>query len=335
MKTPWKQKAFTLVELLVVIAIIGILIALLLPAVQAAREAARRMSCANNLRNLGTGFHVHQSTHGFFPSDGWGSGWTGDPDMGFGHTQPGAWTFSVLPFIEQGDVWSMGKGDLLAGSLWPMTESKKDAIGQRDQIAIPIYYCPSRRAAKAYPWNGAGYMFNANHPDTIVRNDYVGISGYLADNSFSKPSGVTYLNHETMAWDDTSKFNGMVFFRGEIKPRDVTDGLSSTYMVAEKWVNKRYYTVGGADWGDDEGCYSSGDTSRTTYRLPMVDDDRSDADMKADYSFDRLGSAHPSGCNVMMADGAVKFINYDIDNELNAALGTRAGGETISTSDLK
>ena len=330
MNKPAIQKAFTLVELLVVIAIIGILIALLLPAVQAAREAARRMSCANNLRNLGTGFHVHQSTHNFFPSDGWGSGWTGDPDMGFGHTQPGAWTFSVLPFIEQGDVWGMGALD----KSWPIPESKKDAIGQRDQIAIPIYYCPSRRAAEAYPWDGSGRIINANHPNAIVRNDYVGISGYLPDNSFSRPSGVTYLNHEAAPWDNLDKFNGMVFFRGEIRPRDVTDGLSSTYMVAEKWVNKRYYTVGGADWGDDEGCYSSGDTSRTTYRLPLADDDRSDAEMHADLSYDRLGSAHPSGCNAMMGDGAVKFINYDIDDKLHAALGTRAGGETISTSEL-
>jgi prepilin-type N-terminal cleavage/methylation domain-containing protein len=92
---------FTLVELLVVIAIIGVLVALLLPAVQAAREAARRSSCANNLRNLGLACHHHHDAHSFFPTNDWGTGWTGDPDQGFGKNQPGSWLFSVLPFIEQ------------------------------------------------------------------------------------------------------------------------------------------------------------------------------------------------------------------------------------------
>ena len=99
---------FTLVELLVVITIIGILIALLLPAVQSAREAARRTQCSNNLKQLALACLVHESTHGFFPTGGWGWHWVGDPDMGFDLKQPGGWIYNILPYIEQGALHDLG-----------------------------------------------------------------------------------------------------------------------------------------------------------------------------------------------------------------------------------
>ena len=92
--------AFTLVELLVVIAIIGILVALLLPAVQSAREAARRTECRNHLKQLALGCLLHEEANGFFPSGGWRYDWAGEPDRGFGEKQPGAWTYSVMPYLE-------------------------------------------------------------------------------------------------------------------------------------------------------------------------------------------------------------------------------------------
>src|SRR5690349_21627560 len=102
------QVGFTLVELLVVIAIIGVLVALLLPAVQAAREAARRTQCANHLEQLSLGALLHEDTHQHLPTGGWNWYWSGDPDRGFDRRQPGGWSYTVLPFIEQKALHDLG-----------------------------------------------------------------------------------------------------------------------------------------------------------------------------------------------------------------------------------
>src|SRR5688572_20514370 len=101
---------FTTVELLVVIAIIGILVALLLPAVLASREASRAQVCRNNLKQLALASLNHLATHGHFPSGGWGASWTGDPDRGYARRQPGGWTYNILAFIEHADTHSAGAG---------------------------------------------------------------------------------------------------------------------------------------------------------------------------------------------------------------------------------
>ena len=134
-----RVRGFTLVELLVVIAIIGVLIALLLPAVQAAREASRRSTCANNLKQLGLGFQLHQSAQKHFPTGGWGYVWTGEPDRGFGTRQPGGWCYNILPYVEQDQIRAIGSG-------LPDAQ-RKSALARLKEIPIATFICPSRRAA--------------------------------------------------------------------------------------------------------------------------------------------------------------------------------------------
>ena len=131
------MRGFTLVELLVVIAIIGILVALLLPAIQAAREAARRSQCQNHLKQMITGMLLHENTHGHYPVGGYDPTHSGDPDLGFGAKAPGGWTYNLLPYIEETTMHSMGAG--LTGA------AKQQQFMLRDQIPVAIYYCPTRR----------------------------------------------------------------------------------------------------------------------------------------------------------------------------------------------
>jgi len=131
------------VELLVVIAIIGILVALLLPAVQAARESARALQCKNNMKQLSLACVTHVSAQGIFPSGGWGWAWAGDPDRGFGADQPGGVFYQLLPYLEQQNLHQLGSG---------LSNSQKMATSlEMVQTVIPGLTCPTRRQAGNYP----------------------------------------------------------------------------------------------------------------------------------------------------------------------------------------
>ena len=133
------QSGFTLVELLVVIAIIATLMGLLLPAVQSVREAARRVQCANNLRQLATGMLTFENTNKHLPSGGWAWTWAADPDRGSSVEQPAGWLYSILPFIEQTATHELGAD----GKPDEWTTPQLEGAVKRAAATVAIMNCPS------------------------------------------------------------------------------------------------------------------------------------------------------------------------------------------------
>lgn len=232
---PLMRRGFTLIELLVVIAIIAILIGLLVPAVQKVREAASRLQCVNNLKQIGVGMHNHHGTLKVFPTCG--TSWTVPPVYvspgipATGKDQQASWAFAILPYIEQDNVW---KG---AGAT-TVAQCQINAIS----AVISIYYCPSRRAPQALPPTGAWYG----------------------------PGG-TYA-HGTMDYAGSNlEQTGVIGYAVCRRIADVTDGTSNTIIVGEKRLD---LTGLNQYQGDDNEGYSSGwdhDSMRQTTIQPMPD----------------------------------------------------------------
>jgi prepilin-type N-terminal cleavage/methylation domain-containing protein/prepilin-type processing-associated H-X9-DG protein len=330
-----RKPGFTLVELLVVITIIGVLIALLLPAVQAAREAARMSHCQNNLKQLSLACLQHEQIHGFFPTSGWGFCWVGDPDRGQGKRQPGGWLYCILPYVEQQDLHDMGAGLPDYG-----TPSKATVNAVRMATPIAMMNCPTRRRCVAFPNLKQCIPCNAPiAPATEARSDYAANMGdwgplvVFGYNPWSLSQGDTFTG-----W--LKGFTGVSFQASEVKVIDVTDGCSNTYLLGEKPVNPDHYLDGydgGDDWAwvtgqqdDINRLVANPDPShpgRFVYYPPMQDPPGYD-----DYS--GFASAHASGLNMAMCDGSVTTMSYSIDPETNRRLGNRMDGMTIDPRKL-
>ena len=168
-----RTRGFTLVELLVVIAIIAMLVTLLLPAVQSAREAARLNACKNNLKQLALGCLVHEGSIGHYPTGGWGNDWVGDADRGYGWEQPGGWIYNIMPFIEEGALHGLAADGNAA------THSPEQLEGARRVLLspLPIINCPSRRADGLFP---AGSTANAHNAASLTQGGLVGRGDYAA-----------------------------------------------------------------------------------------------------------------------------------------------------------
>jgi len=319
------RTGFTLVELLVVIAIIGMLVGLLLPAVQQAREAARQMQCSNHLKQFGLAALNHEAAIQFYPGSGWDCYTTGDCDFGMGWKQPGGWGYQLLPFLEQQALYSiMGDGN--------MSTMNKAAATEMIQTPIGIFHCPSRRTPKLYT-GSTSYAHNYNSTNQRAKGDYAAsIGDYLhpLDNNTRNNPTPSYANvaNGTHKPKDLSKVTGLIFSCSQTKMGEVRDGTSNTYMIGEKYVQPEKYEESGD--GDDMGAFTGADddvtrTCSTSYFY--LSQDRSGYGTPSSYAF---GSAHAGAFGMVMGDGSVHRIAYSIDKETHAYLANRKDGQAAS-----
>jgi prepilin-type N-terminal cleavage/methylation domain-containing protein/prepilin-type processing-associated H-X9-DG protein len=324
---------FTLVELLVVITIIGILIGMLLPAVQAAREAARRSQCANNLRQIGLAAQNHLLAQGFFPSGGWGHVWVGDPDRGFGRSQPGGWIYNTLPYLEQQPLHDLGHGQ--SGT------SKLEAVKQLVATPLAVFTCPSRRSAILYPHRLGSWPLNPEglfgvsmngtpdaRPVLVCKSCYA-ING----GTFSPGTSAGPVSPETLTPMSTAiveQFTGVSFWQSQTTVVQVPDGLSNTYFAGEKYLNPDWYDQ--ALSSGDNQCMFIGhdyDNARFCSSQWLLRRDTPGYD-----SMGSFGGPHPGGCQFVFCDGSVHSISFTVDSVVYQRLANRQDGQMVDASQF-
>ena len=320
-KLSQNRQGFTLVELLVVIAIIGILVGLLLPAVQAAREAARRTQCTNNLKQIGLAFHNYHDTYGQFPPG------VLCASQNFGY----AWGAYILPFVEQEAL-----ADSIPIGTRPITTAPAKQGGE---TVIEGYLCPS----DPHPEINVTRTLNVVPTNPVATSNYVGNSG----SSVIKDCGQDVACNTQAAFrcnlDDTganlgqlqSYYKGVLFPRSHIEFRDITDGTANTILVGERdYESTDHGNHGAANWIGVQNV-TSGDGNRMYNVLSLgpkwrvINDIDPDGNQDWIDHADAFSSQHPGGAQFVLNDGSVQFLTETIDTTTWKDLCVRNDGNPI------
>jgi hypothetical protein len=346
-----------MVELLMVMAIISMLVAVLLPAVQSAREAARRTQCKNNLKQLALAALNHHDGQGHFPTGGWGWYWLGDADRGFGMDQPGGWMFNLLPYCEQNALYHQAAD----GDPYVLTLGQRLGACKIVESPLSVLNCPSRRANRPFPLSahegGTMGFFNSNTPQMAGRSDYAVNSGHVYCEWHNDALGKGPRNYaDADVWtanrfwgSEQSRFlqlpngeptlTGVSYERSKVATRHVLDGLSATYLVGERYIPHADYESG-LNGGDNETWCTgfNNDNYRSTGWLvgnkyvsatPLFDG----VLVTNEVTVGRYGSAHADCWNVSFCDGSVRSLSYDIDANIHRDLGNRADENLVVPPD--
>jgi prepilin-type N-terminal cleavage/methylation domain-containing protein/prepilin-type processing-associated H-X9-DG protein len=297
-RTLLPRSAFTMIELLVVIGIIGILVGLLVPAVQYVRESAARTQCTNNLKQIGLAVLNYHDANGFLPTNGgfpshgqsfnletielgesydWG---LGNPARA-GLDQPGCWAYSVLPYIQQDGVY-------------------KDVDYSAN---LKVYLCPTRnrQCPQQAPATDPGPVFTGWTYQTAGRNPW-------AKTDYATNAAVIVARGKTM------------------RLVNITDGTTKTLLAGEKSIDPRAYNTGG--WGWDEPLFTGG-SSGTSRSGTVVNHDA--PGVTYEYNW---GTVHSDTCHFLFADGSVQKVTTSIQQPLMRALLSPQGREIVNLNDL-
>lgn len=358
------RNAFTLVELLVVIAIIGVLVSLLLPAIQSAREAARRTECANNLKNIALGCLNYETANGNLPP--------GSLNVLTPQASGMGWPVLILPYLEQSGVNQQALDTYFEDI--EKSNAYGEALNQLNELHLPMYLCPSDQELP-YQYEKFGEEYGGENRKAM---SYCGVAGSQYARTGNCPQTRTgevdcvFYGQSDSDLFGPNNYDGLLIQGRPVEMQQVSDGTSNTLLIGERFYQIRAWMIG-AYWlppatngaGETASRRGGGDEVKTPpegpqpktalfatknltdrfrlnhdpwqgcyidHRNDMGDRPKVTADVPRVISVNDLpfGSFHPGGVNFCRGDGSVSMLRDDMDMSLLLALASRNGGEVIS-----